>query len=171
MLKAMWHEGGQAGRQVGSQAGRQAGRPGKERGKERREGQAAVHLHCLGQVPCMHLHSAIACCMLKQPCTHHPHPISAPPPSLPPCHPPCHANCSKDSPQSLGYPPVEPLSAATSSNPSTAEEGTGIHPEQKPEVIQQLVNDVLRNPYIWGMVGEGAVAVEAFCGRLERVGG
>lgn len=48
--------------------------------------------------------------------------------------------CSKDKPEDLGYPPVEP--AAT--------KPTG-KDKPKPDVLKQLVNNVLKNPFIWGM--------------------
>jgi hypothetical protein len=31
-------------------------------------------------------------------------------------------------------------------------------PKKKPDVLKQLVNTVLKNPFIWGMVGGGGAA-------------
>jgi len=57
----------------------------------------------------------------------------APPPSLCPC--------SKDKPEDLGFPPVEP----------TTTKASGDKDKPKPSVLKQLVNNVLKNPFIWGM--------------------
>lgn len=48
--------------------------------------------------------------------------------------------CSKDKPEDLGFPPVEPVAA----KPKGQE-------KEKPNVLKQLVNNVLKNPFIWGM--------------------
>lgn len=50
--------------------------------------------------------------------------------------------CSKDKPEDIGYPPVEPVSE------KAAAAGKD---KPKPSVLKQLVNNVLKNPFIWGM--------------------
>lgn len=50
-------------------------------------------------------------------------------------------SCSKDKPEDLGYPPVEP----------TTTKASGDKDKPKPNVLKQLVNNVLKNPFIWGM--------------------
>jgi hypothetical protein len=45
---------------------------------------------------------------------------------------------SKDKPEDLGYPAVEPAAVKPKNAP-------------KPNLLKQLVNTVLKNPYIWGM--------------------
>lgn len=58
-------------------------------------------------------------------------------------HPPCiipFLLCSKDKPEDLGFPAVEPAAA----KPKGQE-------KEKPNVLKQLVNNVLKNPFIWGM--------------------
>jgi sugar phosphate permease len=60
-----------------------------------------------------------------------------------PKHPPCiipFLLCSKDKPEDLGFPAVEPAAA----KPKGQE-------KEKPNVLKQLVNNVLKNPFIWGM--------------------
>ena len=47
--------------------------------------------------------------------------------------------CSRDKPEDLGFPPVEPAAAKPKSD------------KAKPNVLKQLVNTVLKNPFIWGM--------------------
>lgn len=64
---------------------------------------------------------------------------------MPPVHsrtPPLNLGTSrsKDKPEDVGFPPVEPVDA----KPGAA--------KKKPDVIKQLVNTVLKNPFIWGMV-------------------
>jgi sugar phosphate permease len=49
---------------------------------------------------------------------------------------------SKDKPEDLGYPPVEPAAE----KPKAAGEA-----KPKPNVLKQLLNNVLKNPFIWGM--------------------
>jgi hypothetical protein len=51
--------------------------------------------------------------------------------------------CSKDKPEDLGYPPVEPAAE----KPKAA----GGEAKAKPNVLKQLLNNVLKNPFIWGM--------------------
>ncbi len=46
--------------------------------------------------------------------------------------------CSKDKPEDLGFPAVEAITAAKPNAP-------------KPNLMKQLVNTVLKNPFIWGM--------------------
>jgi hypothetical protein len=48
---------------------------------------------------------------------------------------------SKDKPEDLGFPPVEPAAA----KPADGKD------KPKPDVLKQLVNNVLKNPFIWGM--------------------
>lgn len=50
--------------------------------------------------------------------------------------------CSKDKPEDIGYPPVEPVSDKQAAANLT---------KPKPDVLKQLVNTVLKNPFIWGM--------------------
>lgn len=47
----------------------------------------------------------------------------------------------KDKPEDLGFPPVEPAAA----KPADGKD------KPKPNVLKQLVNNVLKNPFIWGM--------------------
>lgn len=51
--------------------------------------------------------------------------------------------CSKDKPEDLGYPPVEPAG----DKPAAA----GAPAKKKPNLLKQLLNNVLKNPFIWGM--------------------
>jgi sugar phosphate permease len=53
----------------------------------------------------------------------------------------CVLSCSKDKPEDLGFPPVEPAAA----KPADGQD------KPKPNVLKQLVNNVLKNPFIWGM--------------------
>lgn len=53
-----------------------------------------------------------------------------------------HPVCSKDKPEDLGFPPVEP---------AAAKPADGKADKAKPNVLKQLVNNVLKNPFIWGM--------------------
>jgi sugar phosphate permease len=46
----------------------------------------------------------------------------------------------RDKPEDVGFPPVEPVPAA---RPGAE--------KKKPDVLKQLVNTVLKNPFIWGM--------------------
>jgi hypothetical protein len=50
--------------------------------------------------------------------------------------------CSKDKPEDLGFPPVEPAAEKPKA------EGEA---KPKPNVLKQLLNNVLKNPFIWGM--------------------
>jgi hypothetical protein len=61
-----------------------------------------------------------------------PHPLAPPPPAPNPR--------SKDKPEDVGFKPVEPVAE----KPGAA--------KKKPDVLKQLVNTVLKNPFIWGMV-------------------
>lgn len=58
-----------------------------------------------------------------------------------PCASPAFLHCSKDKPEDLGFPAVEPAAA----KPAAGKE------KPKPNVLKQLVNNVLKNPFIWGM--------------------
>ncbi|KAL0031772.1 hypothetical protein WJX79_006580 [Trebouxia sp. C0005] len=49
----------------------------------------------------------------------------------------------KDSPEKIGYPPVEIV------KPNKKKDAAGV--EQKESLLQLLVQNVLKNPYIWGM--------------------
>jgi sugar phosphate permease len=49
---------------------------------------------------------------------------------------------SKDKPEDLGFPPVEPAAEKPKA------EGEA---KPKPNVLKQLLNNVLKNPFIWGM--------------------
>ena len=67
----------------------------------------------------------------------------------------------RDKPEDLGYPPVEPVApskkAAAPAADGGAADGGAAKPEaapaakKKPDVLKQLVNTVLKNPFIWGM--------------------
>eukprot|EP00775_Hariotina_reticulata_P005477 gene5477-5712_t len=48
----------------------------------------------------------------------------------------------KDKPEDLGYPPVEPAGDKPAA---------GAPAKPKPNLLKQLVNNVLKNPFIWGM--------------------
>lgn len=50
--------------------------------------------------------------------------------------------CSKDKPEDLGFPAVEP---------TTTKKAADGQDKPKPSVLKQLVNNVLKNPFIWGM--------------------
>jgi hypothetical protein len=55
----------------------------------------------------------------------------------------CLRRCrSKDKPEDLGFPPVEPAAEKPKA------EGEA---KPKPTVLKQLLNNVLKNPFIWGM--------------------
>ena len=49
---------------------------------------------------------------------------------------------SRDKPEDLGFPPVEP---------DAAKPAPGAPAKPKPSVLKQLVSNVLKNPFIWGM--------------------
>lgn len=51
----------------------------------------------------------------------------------------------RDSPEAVGYPPVEIVA------PAKQEEGAAAAAGPKPSLLELLVKNVLRNPYIWGM--------------------
>jgi sugar phosphate permease len=65
----------------------------------------------------------------------------------------------RDKPEDVGYPPVEPTTTTTktatpaSSSPSVDATNAPEKAEKakKPDVLKQLVNTVLKNPFIWGM--------------------
>jgi MFS transporter, OPA family, sugar phosphate sensor protein UhpC len=71
----------------------------------------------------------------------------------------------RDKPEDVGFPPVEPTTTTTATKaatPTTAAAATaaaagsdGEKPKatekKKPDVLKQLVNTVLKNPFIWGM--------------------
>lgn len=54
----------------------------------------------------------------------------------------CCCTCSKDKPEDAGFPPVEPVSEKAAA---------AAKDKPKPNVLKQLVNNVLKNPFIWGM--------------------
>jgi hypothetical protein len=80
----------------------------------------------------------------RSPPTPHPTPQ---PPSLRP---------SRDKPEDVGFPPVEPVAAKKSDA------------KKKPDVLKQLVNTVLKNPFIWGMVRGGGGGLPAPRRRGQR---
>jgi sugar phosphate permease len=65
----------------------------------------------------------------------------------------------KDSPESIGYPPIESIEKAKKKNKAGEEVD-----EEKKSLLTLLVQNVLRNPYIWGM------ALTYFCIYVVRQG-
>jgi len=55
----------------------------------------------------------------------------------------------RDKPEDVGFPPVEPAPAAAAALATDADGAPKA--KKKPDVLKQLVNTVLKNPFIWGM--------------------
>jgi sugar phosphate permease len=53
----------------------------------------------------------------------------------------------RDKPEDVGFPPVEPTTTKAAAGGAGADD----KPKKKPDVLKQLVNTVLKNPFIWGM--------------------
>ena len=55
----------------------------------------------------------------------------------------------RDSPEAVGYPPIESIEKAKKKNTDGSDSDVD---EEKKSLMTLLVENVLRNPYIWGMV-------------------
>jgi hypothetical protein len=55
----------------------------------------------------------------------------------------------RDSPEAIGYPPIEEIEVAKTKNADGSDSEAD---EEKKSLMTLLVENVLRNPYIWGMV-------------------
>eukprot|EP00210_Caulerpa_lentillifera_P004711 g4495.t1 len=58
---------------------------------------------------------------------------------------------ARDNPESLGYPPVEAPMVSTAENPNGTESESSSEEAEKPSLLKLLVDNVLKNPFIWGM--------------------
>lgn len=58
----------------------------------------------------------------------------------------------RDSPEACGYPPIEEVKPAKKKVEETkAASGSAAAAAEKPSLLELLLTNVLKNPYIWGM--------------------